>query len=87
LFNDNGVMTLVGSLLAVDRTYRECVHSSKRPKEMRARADECERLAQSLTPTPDHLGKMLRDIADQWRRLADDAEAHPKSSMLVTTGM
>ena len=49
------------------------------PKEMRVRADECERLADSLTPTPDDLRKMLREIAAQWRRLADDGEAHPKT--------
>jgi hypothetical protein len=49
------------------------------PTEMRARADECERLADSLTPTPDDLRKMLREIAAQWRRLADDGEAHPKT--------
>jgi hypothetical protein len=49
------------------------------PTEMRARADECERLADSLTPTPDDVRKMLREIAAQWRRLADDGEAHPKN--------
>jgi hypothetical protein len=49
------------------------------PKEMRVRADECERLAESLAPTPDDLRKMLREIAAQWRRLADDGEAHPKT--------
>jgi hypothetical protein len=49
------------------------------PTEMRARADECERLADSVTPTPDDLRKMLREIAAQWRRLADDGEAHPKN--------
>src|SRR5271156_6553616 len=49
------------------------------PKEMRVRADECERLADSLTPTPDDLRKMLREIAAQWRRLPPDGEAHPKT--------
>jgi hypothetical protein len=44
------------------------------PKEMRVRADECERLADSLPPTPDHLREMLREIASQWRRLADDGK-------------
>ena len=52
------------------------------PTEMRARAYECERLADSLEPTPGDLLEMLREIAAQWRRLADDAEAHPKPSML-----
>ena len=51
------------------------------PKEMRVRADECERLADSPAPTPDDLRKMLREIAAQWRRLADDGEAHPKPSV------
>jgi uncharacterized protein YukE len=46
------------------------------PKEMRTRADECERLADSLAPILDDLSKMLRDIAEKWRRLADDAESH-----------
>ena len=49
------------------------------PTEMRVRADECERLAESLAPTPDDLRKMLREIAAQWRRLADDDEARPKN--------
>ena len=48
------------------------------PKEMRARSDECERLADSLELTPGDLREMLREVAAQWRRLADDAEAHPK---------
>jgi len=47
------------------------------PTEMRARADECERLADSLEPTPGDLREMLHEVAAQWRRLADDAEAHP----------
>ena len=48
------------------------------PEEMRARADECERMAASLGPTPGDLRETLREIAAQWRRLANDAEAHPK---------
>ena len=48
---------------------------------MRVRADECERLADSLAPTPADLRKMLREIAAQWRRLAEDGEARPKPSV------
>ena len=44
---------------------------------MRARSDECERLAESLGPGNADLRENLRGIAAQWRRLADDAEAHP----------
>lgn len=52
------------------------------PTEMRARADECERLADSPALAHDDLRKLLRNIAAQWRRLAEDAEADPKPSVL-----
>ena len=42
------------------------------------RADECERLADSREPIPGNLRDVLREIGAQRRRLADDAEAHPK---------
>ena len=51
------------------------------PKEMRVRADECEGLAESLTPTPDDLRKMLREIAAQWRRLADGGGGPLKTAL------
>jgi hypothetical protein len=51
------------------------------PTEIRARADECERLADSLAPTPNELREMLREIAAQWRRLADDGETRATPSM------
>jgi len=47
--------------------------------EMRAQVAECERLADSLALTPDDLRKTLREIAAQWRRLADDGKTHPTS--------
>jgi hypothetical protein len=42
------------------------------PEKMRVRADECERLADSLGPTTDDLRKILREIAAKWRRLGND---------------
>jgi len=54
-------------------------------EELRARADECERLAESLAPFPDDLPETLREIAAQWRRLADDAEAHSKPCISPVT--
>jgi hypothetical protein len=55
------------------------------PKELRARADECERLAESIAPVPDDLSETLREIAAQWRRLADDAEAPSKACISPVT--
>ena len=56
------------------------------PKEMRARLDECERLAESLGPGNADLRENLQGIAAQWRRLADDAEAHPKPPLPPCSG-
>jgi hypothetical protein len=41
------------------------------PEEMRARADACKRLAVSFRPGN---SQFMWDLADLWRRLADDAE-------------
>ena len=49
------------------------------PKEMRARADECERLAESLGPDNADVCEILRGIAEQWRKLADYEKALSKA--------
>jgi hypothetical protein len=50
------------------------------PEECRAHAETCERMAESLGPDADvGLRDMMRDVAAQWRRLADDAEARRKN--------
>ena len=50
------------------------------PEEMRARAEECERLAGSLGPSNAELIETMREVAAQWRWLADEAEAQPSPS-------
>ena len=44
-------------------------------EECRAHAETCERMAQSLGPENAGLRDGMREVADQWRRLAADAEA------------
>jgi hypothetical protein len=44
-------------------------------EECRAHAETCERMAQSLGPENAGLPDVMREVADQWRRLAADAEA------------
>jgi hypothetical protein len=56
-------LTIFMVLMTLTRISANTLHMS--PKEMRVRADECERLANSLTPTPDDLRNMLREIAAQ----------------------
>jgi hypothetical protein len=43
-------------------------------EECRAHAETCERMAQSLGPENAGLRDVMREVADQWRRLAADAE-------------
>jgi hypothetical protein len=44
-------------------------------EECRAHAETCERMAESLGPENAGLRDVMREVADQWRRLAADAEA------------
>jgi hypothetical protein len=44
-------------------------------EECRAHEETCERMAQSLGPENAGLRDVMREVADQWRRLAADAEA------------
>jgi hypothetical protein len=44
------------------------------PAEMRARADQCERLANSLGPSNSEYSLVLREVAEQWRWLANNAD-------------
>ena len=44
-------------------------------EECRAHAETCERMARSLGPENAGLRDVMREVADQWRRLAADAEA------------
>jgi hypothetical protein len=44
-------------------------------EECRANAETCERMAQSLGPENAGLRDVMREVADQWHRLAADAEA------------
>jgi hypothetical protein len=44
--------------------------------ECRENAERCERMAESLGPTEPGLRETMRDVARQWRRLAEDAEAN-----------
>ena len=44
-------------------------------EECRAHAATCERMAESLGPDNYGLRETMREVADQWRRLAKDAEA------------
>ena len=44
-------------------------------EECRAHAETCERMAESLGPDNYGLRETMREVADQWRRLAKDAEA------------
>jgi hypothetical protein len=45
------------------------------PEECRAHADACERMAESLGPDNVGLRDTMREVAAQWRWLADDREA------------
>jgi hypothetical protein len=45
------------------------------PEECRAHAEACERMAESLGPDNAGLRDTMREVAEQWRRLAADAEA------------
>ena len=47
-------------------------------EECRAHAETCERMAQSLGPENAGLRDVMREVADQWRRLAADAEARER---------
>jgi len=55
------------------------------PEEMRARADECERLAESLGPDSAEIRQNLFVIATQWRRLAENGKVHAKA--IPATGL
>jgi hypothetical protein len=44
------------------------------PAEMRARADQCDRLANSLGPSNGEYSSVLQEVAEQWRWLANDAD-------------
>ena len=44
-------------------------------EECGAHAETCERMARSLGPENAGLRDVMREVADQWRRLAADAEA------------
>ena len=44
-------------------------------EECRAHAETCERMAKSLGSDNYGLRETMRDVAEQWRRLAKDAEA------------
>jgi len=55
------------------------------PEEMRARADECESLAESLGPDSAEIRQTLFVIATQWRRLAENEKVHAKA--LPTRGL
>ena len=44
-------------------------------EECRAHAETCERMAESLGPDNAGLRDTMREVADEWRRLAKDAEA------------
>ena len=43
-------------------------------EECRALAETCDRMAESLGPNNAVLRETMREVAAQWRRLADDAE-------------
>jgi hypothetical protein len=45
------------------------------PEECRAYAEACERMAESLGSDNAELRDTMREVAEQWRRLAADAEA------------
>jgi hypothetical protein len=58
------------------------------PQECRDNADRCESMADSLGPANAELQETMREVAAQWRRLADDAEAraaNPLSSGVFAT--
>ena len=44
------------------------------PEECRAHAEACERMAESLGANNAELRDTMRQVAEQWRRLAADAE-------------
>jgi hypothetical protein len=44
-------------------------------EECRARAETCERIAESLNAENSELRDTMREVAAQWRWLADDREA------------
>ena len=44
-------------------------------EECRAHAETCERMAESLGPDNYGLRETMREVAEQWRRLAKDAKA------------
>ena len=44
-------------------------------EECRTHAETCERMAQSLGPENAGLRDVMREVAEQWRRLAADADA------------
>jgi hypothetical protein len=48
-------------------------------EECRANAERCERMAESLGPDNAGLRDTMREVAEQWRKLAADAEVkrHP----------
>ena len=48
-------------------------------EECRAHAETCERMADSIGPDDVGLRGMMREVAAQWRRLADDAEDRSKN--------
>jgi hypothetical protein len=49
-------------------------------KECQEHAETCERMAASvLGPANGDLRDIMREVADQWRRLAKDAEARERS--------
>jgi hypothetical protein len=47
------------------------------PQDCRDRAEACEGLADSVGPS-DRIHIIMREAASQWRRLADDSEAHER---------
>jgi hypothetical protein len=52
------------------------------PEECRAYAEACDRMAESLGPDNAGLRDTMREVAEQWRRLAADAEARRQSLVL-----
>jgi len=48
-------------------------------EECRAHAETCERMAEAVGPNDVQLRDSMREVAAQWRRLADDAEARSKN--------
>ena len=52
------------------------------PEACRARAANCERMAKSIEKIDRPLGETMRDLAGQWRQLADDDEVRRANPLL-----